>query len=445
MDQVEQANATAAMNLQQFTDLISHGLQNCGIPAPTWVIRRLIDELHTGKRRPADVSAGEPHPAGLLQKPATEQAAIQQLAILIARCVLADDVMAVVASTTAALLDADATQLLRFEASGGTTVIAQHHGSRTVLGPRLPTSSSLAEPVLRTGRPARLDSSADSHGELTEPARREGRIASISAPITIDDRVWGALVVHWSERTPPPGTEGRLIEFTDLVAAAVINAESRMQVNASRARIVLAADEVRRGFERDLHDGVQQRLVSLGLELRTLEALIGDDHSELKPRIGRTIEGLTRAYEDLQEISRRLHPAILAQRGLPSALKTLARRSPIPVTINVRSERRFCGSVETAAYHVVSEALTLVAERTQASAVTVDVDVTPATATAREMLALSIHDDGTGGDDAALDSGHVGLIDRVEALGGQLRLAGPAPGRTSLLVTLPADGQPLPV
>ncbi|MFD0576003.1 sensor histidine kinase [Dactylosporangium darangshiense] len=314
------------MNLQQFTDLISHGLQNCGIPAPTWVIRRLIDELHTGKRCPADVPAGEPHPAGLLQKPATEQAAIQ-----------------------------------------------------------------------------------------------------------------------WSERTPPPGTEDRLIEFTDLVAAAVINAESRKQVNASRARIVLAADEVRRGFERDLHDGVQQRLVSLGLELRTLEALIGDDHSELKPRIGRTIEGLTRAYEDLQEISRRLHPAILAQRGLPSALKTLARRSPIPVTINVRSERRFCGSVETAAYHVVSEALALVAERTQASAVTVDVDVTPATATTREMLALSIHDDGTGGDDAALDSGHVGLIDRVEALGGQLRLAGPAPGRTSLLVTLPADGQPLPV
>ncbi|WP_238015136.1 histidine kinase [Dactylosporangium sp. AC04546] len=380
-----------------------------------------------------------------LQKSATEQtASSSSRSSSPAAC---RDLIATAASMTAALLDADSTQLLRFEASGGTTMIAQHHGSRTVLGPRLPASSGLAELVLCRGRPTRLDSSAASHRQLTEPTRRAGRIVSIGAPITIDDRVWGALVVHWSERTPPLGTEGRLVEVTDLVAAAVVNAESRMRLNASRARIVRAADDVRRGFERDLHDGVQQRLVSLGLELRTLEGLIGDDHSGLKPRIGRTIEGLTRAYEDLQAISRRLHPAILAQRGLPAALKTLARRSPIPVTINVRSERRFCGGVETAAYHAVSEALTLVAEHAQASAVTVDVDVTPATATAREMLELSIHEDGTGGDDAALDSGVVGLVglvDRVEALGGRLRLAGPAPGRTSLLVTLPADGSAVP-
>ncbi|MGI5240726.1 sensor histidine kinase [Dactylosporangium sp. CA-139066] len=313
MNQVEQANATAATN---------DGLHNGGTPAPASVIPRLVDELQPGKR------------------PATDQDAIQQLAVLIARCVPADEAMAVVASATAALLDADAAQLLQF--------------------------------------------------------------------------------------------------------AAVIDAESRTQLNASRARIVLAADEARRGFERDLHDSVQQRLVSLGLELRTLEALVGDDRSELKPRIGRTIDGLTRAYEDLQEISRRLHPAILTQGGLSSALKALARRSPVPVTVDVRCERRFCSSVETAAYHVVSEALTLVAEHAQASAVTVDVDVNPATATTREMLALSIHAHGTGGDDAALDSRLVGLVDRVEALGGHLRLAGPPPGRTPLLVTLPADGRPLP-
>lgn len=298
MDQVEQANATATMNDR---------LHNGGTAAPASLIRRLADELHPGERH------------------ATDQAAIQQLAVLIARCVPADDAMAVVASTTAALLDA----------------------------------------------------------------------------------------------------------------------ESWMQLNASRARIVLAADEARRGFERDLHDSVQQRLVSLGLELRTLEALIGDDRRGLKPRIGRTIDGLTRAYEDLQEISRRLHPTILTQRGLPSALKALARRSPMPVTVNVRCERRFCSSVETAAYHVVSEALTLVAEHAQGFAVTVDVNVKPATATTREMLALSIHGDGIGGDDAALDSRLVGLVDRVEALGGHVRLAGPPPGRTPLLVTLPADRRPL--
>ena len=208
---------------------------------------------------------------------------------------------------------------------------------------------------------------------------------------------------------------------------------SRAELAASRARIVTAADETRRQIERDLHDGVQQRLVSLALAQRTAEAMVPPELRELRAQLSRVVDGLAGALEELQEISRGIHPAILAQGGLAPALKTLARRSAVPVELEVRAETRLPEPVEVAVYYVVSEALTNTAKHAHASAVHVAVE-------ARDgVLELSIRDDGSGGADPTRGSGLIGLTDRVDALGGTIEVASPVGQGTTLLITLPIE------
>jgi signal transduction histidine kinase len=224
-------------------------------------------------------------------------------------------------------------------------------------------------------------------------------------------------------------------DFTDLVATAIANAETHAELTASRARIVAAADDTRRRIERDLHDGAQQRLVSLGLEMRTAEASVPPELHSVKEQISHLVEGLAGVSEDLQEISRGIHPAILSRGGLGAALKTLARRSAVPVELDVGVDRRLPGPVEVAAYYVVAEALTNAAKHAQASEITVRVEAEGAN------LHLLIRDDGLGGADTAKGSGLTGLVDRVEALGGQMTISS-QPGRgTSLLVKIPLELQ----
>jgi signal transduction histidine kinase len=207
---------------------------------------------------------------------------------------------------------------------------------------------------------------------------------------------------------------------------------SRAELAASRARIVTAADEARRRIERDLHDGVQQRLVSLVLEQRTMEAMIPPGLPELRTRLAGLADGLVGALTELQEISRGIHPAILTDGGLARALKTLARRSVVPVQLDLRFRTRLPEPVEVAAYYVVSEALTNTAKHAHASVVHVALDID------RGVLELSIRDDGSGGADPTRGSGLIGLTDRVEALGGTIDVTSPAGQGTTLHVTLPA-------
>jgi PAS domain S-box-containing protein len=208
---------------------------------------------------------------------------------------------------------------------------------------------------------------------------------------------------------------------------------SRAELAASRARIVTAADETRRRIERDLHDGVQQRLVSLALAQRTAESMVPPELRELQAQLSRVADGLAGALEELQEISRGIHPAILARGGLGPALKSLARRSAVRVELEVRAETRLPEPVEVAAYYVVSEALTNTAKHAHASAVHVAVE-------ARDgVLELSIRDDGSGGADATRGSGLIGLADRVDALGGAIEVASPVGQGTTLLITLPIE------
>ncbi len=208
---------------------------------------------------------------------------------------------------------------------------------------------------------------------------------------------------------------------------------SRAELAASRARIVSAADETRRRIERDLHDGVQQRLVSLLLAQRTAQAMVPPGLLDLQARLSELTDGLAGALEELQEISRGIHPAILADGGLAHALKTLARRSAVPVDLDVRTETRLPAPAEVAVYYVVSEALTNAAKHAHASLVNVAVEVR------RGVLELSIRDDGSGGADPARGSGLIGLADRVDALGGTIQVASPAGEGTTLRVTLPLE------
>jgi len=208
---------------------------------------------------------------------------------------------------------------------------------------------------------------------------------------------------------------------------------SRAELAASRARIVTAADQTRRRIERDLHDGVQQRLVSLTLAQRGAEAMVPPELPELQAQLSRVADGLADALEELQEISRGIHPAILAQGGLAAALKILARRSAVPVELEVGAGTRLPEPVEVAAYYIVSEALTNAAKHAHASAVHVAVEAHDG------VLALSIRDDGRGGADPARGSGLIGLTDRVDALGGTIEVASPVGAGTTLLIRLPIE------
>lgn len=208
---------------------------------------------------------------------------------------------------------------------------------------------------------------------------------------------------------------------------------SRAELAASRARIVTAADQTRRRIERDLHDGVQQRLVSLALDQRQAEAMVPAELPELRAQLSRVADGLAGAMEELQEISRGIHPAALARGGLAAALKTLARRSAVPVLLELHAETPLPEPVEVAIYYIVSEALTNTAKHAHAAAVDVLVEERGA------VLGLSIHDDGIGGADPRRGSGLIGLTDRVDALGGTMEVASPSGEGTTLLITLPIE------
>jgi signal transduction histidine kinase len=252
----------------------------------------------------------------------------------------------------------------------------------------------------------------------------------------MDGRLWGVVSAGWNwEQSPPAKTEQRMAQFAQLLDIATANADSRAELLASRARLVAASDEARRRFERDLHDGVQQRLVSLALELHGAEAIAPREDTELVAQMAHIRQGLTGALDDLRELSRGIHPAILSEGGLVPALRALARRSTVPVELHLSVDERLADHVEVGAYYVVSEALTNAAKHARASNVEVNAHVHDG------RLQLTIGDDGVGGADPARGSGLTGLADRVAALGGTIAITSPPGTGTSLRVELPVVSQ----
>jgi signal transduction histidine kinase len=384
------------------------------------------------RRREAEASRDE---LGVL---AEQQAALRRVATLVARGVSPSEVFSAVAAELARVLAVQNASVWRYEPDGASTLLAacdEPGAKKMPVGKRFTLEGdNIAAMVLHTGRPARMDSHDNAAGSAAAQIRELDLRGGVGAPIIVDGRLWGAAIVGTSRPEPlPPDSEARVGDFTDLVATAIANAETHAELTASRTRIVAAADDARRRIERDLHDGAQQRLVSLGLEMRTAEASVPPELHSFKDQISHLVKGLTGVSEELQEISRGIHPAILSKGGLGPALKTLARRSAVPVELDLRVDRRLPDSVEVGAYYVVAEALTNAAKHARASVVHVYAEAEDAN------LRLLIRDDGIGGADTANGSGLTGLVDRVEALGGQMTISS-QPGRgTSLAVKIPLE------
>ena len=368
---------------------------------------------------------------------AMQQTSLQRIATLVADGAASEDVFAGIATEVARLLGLATVVIWRYEPDGTASVLANWsdrlHGFKT--GGRWSLDGpSAAALVQQTGRPVRIDDYANVHSTISDAVREAGMTSAAAAPIVVDGHVWGSIATgQIDHRRLPDRIEDQLAQFTELVATAIANADSRAKLTASRARIVAAADQTRRRLERDLHDGVQQRLVSLGFELRAVEAALPPDH-ELRAQLAHTTSGVYGALDDLVEIARGIHPAILSEGGLGPALKTLARRSAVPVELKLGSDRRLPEHVEVACYYVVSEALTNAAKHAHASVVDVEVNADDST------VQLAIRDDGVGGADLNQGSGLVGLGDRVEALGGRIEVASPTGRGTSLLVRIPIGG-----
>lgn len=247
----------------------------------------------------------------------------------------------------------------------------------------------------------------------------------------MDGSLSGAILVASGQGPLPAGTERRMLEFTELLAIAIANASSRSSLAASRARIVVAGDEARRRIERNLHDGVQQRLVSLALRLRRIERRVSGEHSELQTVLSESVQELNAAGEEVREIAQGIHPAVLSQGGLAAALRTLALRSSIPVEVVVESEERLPEPLEVAVYYVAAEALTNATKYAMAPRAWVNVQRQD------RVLHLLVGDDGIGGADPSRGSGLTGIRDRVEALGGSLAVRSPRDQGTVLDVALP--------
>jgi signal transduction histidine kinase len=368
---------------------------------------------------------------------AEQQAALRRIATLVARAVAPYEVFSAVTEELARCLGVIHATLVRYGADGSAVLLASYdlRGShkKIPIGKRFSfDGDSVPAMVFRIGRAARRDSHDDAPSPDIRYIRELGLRSGVGVPIIVGGRLWGAANVGSAADEPlPRDTEARVSDFAELVATAIANADARAELTASRARIVAASDAARRRFERDLHDGAQQRLVSLGLQLRTAEASLPPERHALREELSDIVTGLTGVSADLQEISRGIHPAILSRGGLGPALKTLARRSAVPVALRFGMDRRLPDSVEVAAYYVVAEALTNAAKYAQASEVKVSVDADG------DTLYVSIADDGVGGADSHKGSGLVGLTDRVEALGGQLRISSVVGNGTSLLATIP--------
>jgi predicted ATPase/signal transduction histidine kinase len=372
---------------------------------------------------------------------ADEQAALRRVATLVARGVEPSEVFGAVTDEMRRCTDAMTAGLWRFETTGELTLLAAAAADPALLakwpvGTRTPIEgNTLASTLLRTGRPARMDDYENVTGSIAERVRNVGVRAAVGVPIIVDGRLWGLAAVGSIRPGPMPAdTEAHIGDFADLVATAIANAATRAELIASRARIVSAADDARRRLERNLHDGAQQRLVSLGLALRMAESSVAADQTDLQDKLSRISSGLTGVSEDLREIARGIHPAILSKGGLGPALKTLARRCSVPVVRDVTIDRRLSAPVEVAAYYVVAEALTNAAKHSHASQVGVRVE------TQDGNLRLLIQDDGIGGAKSTKGSGLIGLKDRVEALAGDMQISSPPGSGTSLYVTIPLDG-----
>jgi signal transduction histidine kinase len=365
---------------------------------------------------------------------AEEQSALRRVATLVAEGVAPARVFEAVTSEISGLLDADVALLVRYETDELSTVVASVPSiAATAESEQAPGGgfTDVAAMARESGRVVTVQADALGTAVAADLRARELRSAT-AVPVRVENRLWGAVLLAWREqRVETTEVESKVAGFTELVATALATAQSRADLEASRARVVAASDETRRRIERDLHDGTQQRLVALGLELRTLDGLLRPGSPELDRRLARIGEGISAAVAELQEVSRGLHPALLSRGGVGPALRVLARRSALPVELDLHLDREPPEPVAVAVYYVLSEALANAAKHARPSRVDVRVVGTD------QQVELTISDDGSGGADSGRGSGLIGLRDRVEALRGCFDVTSPAGEGTTVHATIP--------
>ena len=367
---------------------------------------------------------------------ADQQAALRRVATLVARGARPSEVFAAVAEEIVRCLNVDSGRVWRYDSDDTVSLVAGHSrtgSQRLPVGERLPIEGdNLGAMILSSGHAMRQHSLEHACGPLIARIREQGIREGVGAPITVDGRIWGLAVASTTRSKPMPlDSEQRIGDFADLVATAIANAATRAELIASRARIVTAADNARRRFERDLHDGAQQRLVSLCMQIRWAQDTLPPECGVVRDQLSDAVGAVTGVLSDLQEISRGMHPAILSKGGLGPALKSLAHRSSVAAAVDLDIDRRLPESIEVGAYYVVAEALTNVAKHARASTVNVRAEIRD------DTLCVVVRDDGAGGADPRSGSGLIGLIDRVEALGGRMQIDSPPAVGTTLHVTIP--------
>jgi PAS domain S-box-containing protein len=440
-DDRERTEAEAVRAVQGETILALENRMSCKDGSHRWIewtATPVLDESalywvgrDVTERRRADAE---------LARLAGEQAALRRVATLVARGVPPAEVFSAVAEEVERLLDAEATAIARLEPHGTMAIVASAGTAldEVPVGTRLEldTDTAMAR-AMQTGRSARVDDFTSSD-VLVERAGRLGISGSVAVPIIVEGALWGSIGAGTSRGPFPGNAEQRMLAFTELAGTAIANADSRDELAASRRRIVAASDEARRRIERDLHDGTQQRLVTLSLQLAAIKdaAPTGE---VLIEELSRIQSELASALDELREMSRGIHPSILSQGGLGPALRALARRSTIPVELDVTAERRLAEPLEAAAYFVASEALANATKHALASRIDISLSLHD------DGLLLSIRDDGIGGADSGRGSGLVGLNDRVEALGGTISVESPPGAGTVLVVALPLELEPAEV
>jgi len=367
---------------------------------------------------------------------AQEQRALRRVATLVASEARPERVFAAVSEECARVLEVDASAVFRFEGNDTATIVGRHSRAEGAdafnLGMRLPASedSGIGQ-VLRTGAPARIHDYTERPGVVADNMRQMSYRSSVSAPIVVAGIMWGAVGIASAEPLPAD-TEARLGAFCELVSLAVASAQAREDLSASRARLVKAGDEQRRKLERNLHDGAQQRLVSLALTIRLARRQLESNAETAAASLERAAGELDLALEELRELARGLHPAALTEQGLGPALAGVAKRLAIDVELSAPDDR-LPENIEATAYYIVSEALTNVAKHAEATKAKVDMTV------AGKALKFEVTDDGRGGADPSAGSGILGLRDRAEAVGGTLFVISPPGKGTIVTAQLPLN------
>ena len=373
---------------------------------------------------------------------AEEQAALRRVATLVARTASPEEVFAAVTAEAGRLLTTDLAVLARYDPDGTETILGAWAGtgaSPVAVGTRVALGGrDVSSLVFQTSRPARIDGYSDAAGSAAALARELGTRAAVGVPISVAGRLWGVMIMATRFKPLPADTEARLAGFTDLAATAVANAQAQAELAASRARIVAVDDAARRRIQRNLHDGAQQRLVTLSLGLEEARAAVPPGADELAQRLEGSMIEVAGVLEEVREVARGLHPAVLTEGGLRPALRALARRSAVPVSLEVQVKGRLPEPVQVAAYYTVAEALTNIAKYAGASAAEVEATVRD------DVLQVRVRDDGRGGADFGRGSGLAGLKDRIEALGGRISLHSPPGAGTTVQIALPLSGPTRP-